>query len=100
MVVVVQKWGRYGLGLQTQEGPVPFFRQGCDKQQHCIPLPYCAQNLSPCPAGPAKYSEVPFPGSTWARKAFPASHWIIAIKSGLPSLIPILVISPFTVVKQ
>lgn len=61
------------------------FRQGCNTQRRCIPLPQLAHSLPPTPWDPpglAEYSGVPYSGPTWASKSFPAGHWIVTRKGG------------------
>ena len=98
VVAPVQKWVRYGLGLQTPAGPMPFLGRAVASRgiaPHCPAGHRTCPPASRGPPGQAKYSEALYPGLKWARKTFPAWNWILMRKQGLPSLAPVLVLSPF-----
>lgn len=102
VVEIVQKWARYGTGLQTQGEPVPFKESLCPSgravtSSDLASLCPTAHSSCPPPPGCTACSAAPFPGSTWARTTFLAGHWIITTKSGLPLLVFIF---PSTVAKQ
>lgn len=76
MVMLGQRWVRYGRGCKLQ--------QGCVERWHPVALP-CTEfaRYSPAPPPPppglAQCSEAPYPGPgpMWVRKTCPDSHWII-----------------------